>query len=137
VFRKAEPIVGGREFYEDDRLEEGAIASYRNNFQGRYIIRHLWADRISCRNPIRGVWGGPDGSGAPKSSVATSPNTSGDEVFLSVDDVDLERLILSGNITFPSSGCGGCATVDADSSWPQGLLVALGLLGLWGIRRRK
>lgn len=40
VFRRATPVVGGREFNTGDGLERGANASSINNFQGRYIIRH-------------------------------------------------------------------------------------------------
>jgi hypothetical protein len=30
-----------------------------NNFQGRYAIRHPWVGPIDCKEPRRGVWGGP------------------------------------------------------------------------------
>jgi len=60
VFKKADPIVGGREFVrEDGHLEQGARPDTQNNFQGRYAIRHLWAGPIACANPQRYVWGGP------------------------------------------------------------------------------
>jgi len=62
VFRKAEAIVGGREFVVDaktHKLEEGARKDSTNNFQGRYAIRHEWDGPIACSNPHRGVWGGP------------------------------------------------------------------------------
>jgi len=62
VFRKAEAIVGGREFVVDaktGKLEEGARKDATNNFQGRYAIRHEWDGPIACSNPRRGVWGGP------------------------------------------------------------------------------
>jgi hypothetical protein len=65
VFAKAKPIVGGREFVVDQKtgkLEEGARDDdYQNNFQGRYIIRHDWTGPIACKDPQRGVWGGPPG----------------------------------------------------------------------------
>jgi MYXO-CTERM domain-containing protein len=60
VFRKAKPIVGGREIKnQNGKLETSASISSFNNFQGRYIIRHPWTGAINCKNPIRGRWGGP------------------------------------------------------------------------------
>jgi len=64
VFEKANPIVGGREYVVNEKtgkLEEGATEDSYNNFQGRYIIRHLWTGAIKCKNPQRGIWGGPPG----------------------------------------------------------------------------
>jgi hypothetical protein len=66
VFRAAPPIVGGREFVTSGtKLEEGAKPSSVNNFQGRYIIRHKWTGPVACKNPRRGIWGGPPNGGAP------------------------------------------------------------------------
>jgi hypothetical protein len=60
VFREAAPIAGGREHLQaNGKLEEGSIESDINNFQGRYIIRHRWNKKITCKNPQRGIWGGP------------------------------------------------------------------------------
>jgi MYXO-CTERM domain-containing protein len=60
VFKEADPIVGGREHVvSNGKLEEGSQTSSINNFQGRYIIRHLWTGKIACKNPQRGIWGGP------------------------------------------------------------------------------
>jgi MYXO-CTERM domain-containing protein len=60
VFKQATPIVGGREHVQSGgRLEEGAVASSSNNFQGRYAIRYPWTGPIRCNNPVRGNWGGP------------------------------------------------------------------------------
>jgi hypothetical protein len=65
-FRAAPPIVGGREFMQDNgKLERGARPDSSNNFQARYIIRHPWTGAIACKNPQRGVWGGPPGGGEP------------------------------------------------------------------------
>jgi hypothetical protein len=59
VFRAAPPIVGGREHVvgAGGTLERGAVPSGVNNFQARYIIRHPWTGPITCKNPVRGVWG--------------------------------------------------------------------------------
>ena len=58
IFRAAPPITGGRE----DDVGDGTIAttaqpSSYNNFQARYVIRHLWTGPIGCKNPQRGAWG--------------------------------------------------------------------------------
>lgn len=66
VFRAAPPISGGREVRDEHQeLEKGAISAATNNFQGRYAIRHPWTGPIACREPVRGVWGGPP-SGTPE-----------------------------------------------------------------------
>ena len=60
VFKEVEPIVGGRESRDEKgALEHGSVASSVNNFQGRYAIRHSWVGPIECKEPHRGVWGGP------------------------------------------------------------------------------
>jgi MYXO-CTERM domain-containing protein len=65
-FRAAPPIVGGREFLQNDKkLEQGARPDSSNNFQARYAIRHPWTGPIACQNPRRGVWGGPPNGMAP------------------------------------------------------------------------
>ncbi len=61
-FRPAAPIAGGREFLQSGgKLEQGARAADMNNFQARYVIRHPWTGPIACKDPRRGVWGGPPG----------------------------------------------------------------------------
>ena len=61
VFKKAEPIAGGREVYAQGKeLEKGAQSSTAgNNFQGRYIIRNEWEGKVECEKPAHGVWGPP------------------------------------------------------------------------------
>ncbi|MBA3395668.1 MAG: DUF2330 domain-containing protein [Deltaproteobacteria bacterium] len=59
-FKEAQAIVGGREFVvANGKLEEGAQPAPHNNFQGRYAIRYKWTGPITCKDPRRGVWGGP------------------------------------------------------------------------------
>jgi len=71
VFRAAPPIAGGREFLTDgSKLETGAVQSGVNNFQGRYAIRHAWTGPVACKNPRRGIWGGPPGGVAHKGTEA-------------------------------------------------------------------
>lgn len=70
-FRAAPPIVGGREFMQNTnaaggtRLEQGARSDAQNNFQARYVIRHPWTGPIACKNPQRGMWGGPPSGANP------------------------------------------------------------------------
>jgi MYXO-CTERM domain-containing protein len=65
-FRAAPPIVGGREFLQNDgKLERGARPDATNNFQARYVIRHPWTGPIACSNPQRGIWGGPPNGAGP------------------------------------------------------------------------
>ncbi|HUQ02009.1 MAG TPA: DUF2330 domain-containing protein, partial [Kofleriaceae bacterium] len=60
VFKKADPIVGGREFLAaNGKLEERSQPAGQNNFQARYAIRHEWTGNITCKDPKRGRWGGP------------------------------------------------------------------------------
>jgi uncharacterized protein (TIGR03382 family) len=60
VFRAAPAIAGGREQYgQTNQLEKASQPSSVNNFQGRYAIRHAWTGPIACKEPRRGVWGGP------------------------------------------------------------------------------
>lgn len=57
VFRKADPVVGGREVRgKDGKLEQGATPAKRNAFQARYSIRFKWKGPITCDDPRRGVW---------------------------------------------------------------------------------
>jgi MYXO-CTERM domain-containing protein len=73
VFKEASAIVGGRENRGDKGvLETGAVASWTNSFQARYAIRHEWKGEIACKEPRRGVWGGPwpDAGVAQSSPIA-------------------------------------------------------------------
>ncbi len=58
-FKEAKPVTGGREQWSKSGLEYGAVPSEQNFFQARYAIRHWWTGPIKCKNPQRGVWGGP------------------------------------------------------------------------------
>ncbi len=66
VFRAAPAIMGGREVRPElGVLERGARATETNNFQARYAIRHPWTGPVACKEPRRGVWGGPP-EGTPR-----------------------------------------------------------------------
>jgi hypothetical protein len=90
VFAVANPIVGGREFLQDNgKLEEGAREDSYNNFQGRYIIRHRWTGAIKCDNPRRNVWGGPPDGG--HQIAASKPD--GDLAFVKRNKVKLKSVV--------------------------------------------
>ncbi|HSD90056.1 MAG TPA: DUF2330 domain-containing protein, partial [Kofleriaceae bacterium] len=58
-FKEAKAVTGGREEWTKKGIELGANPSEENFFQARYAIRHWWTGPIKCKNPRRGVWGGP------------------------------------------------------------------------------
>jgi hypothetical protein len=62
-FKEAPSVTGGREVWNDGKLEHGAVASAQNYFQARYAIRHPWTGAMKCAHPQRGIWGGPPGGG--------------------------------------------------------------------------
>ena len=72
VFREASGIVGGREVLAGEKVEQGPSPSSVNNFQARYIIRHLWEGAVLCLRPKFGRWGGPPAgkSGSQQPAVA-------------------------------------------------------------------
>ncbi len=84
VFEAAPPIVGGREFLKDaNQLEQGAVEEPGgwNNFQARYIIRHAWQGAIECKEPQRGIWGGP----WPDVQASGQPAVAQDLAFVARD----------------------------------------------------
>jgi len=152
VFRAAPPVAGGREHLQSNgKLEEGAVSSGNNNFQGRYAMRHPWTGPIECDNPRRGVWGGPPGGGEPKPRAASNVAfvARGGVSLPAIVQQDVPEIALKsqapqnsgthGNrgpipgATDPGPrGCGGCTTGgEAASLW----LLALPALAL--LRRRK
>jgi MYXO-CTERM domain-containing protein len=91
VFKKAEPIVGGREFVVDEttrKLEERSRPDSTNNFQGRYAIRHAWTGPITCDNPVRGRWGGPPGD-----EIAADTQAATNIAFAPRGEVSLPNLV--------------------------------------------
>jgi hypothetical protein len=70
-FKDAKPITGGREQWSKQGLEYGASPSEENYFQARYAIRHWWTGAIACKNPQRGIWGGPP-DGGYRQTIAAS-----------------------------------------------------------------
>ena len=87
VFQEATEIEGGRGT-PNGELSQDAKESSRNNFQGRYIIKHKWDGAIDCEEPNRGNWGGRHG-GSP--SVKTSKGeTNRDSKSTEEVDVNLQ-----------------------------------------------
>lgn len=74
VFRAAPPVEGGRGTPDasGNFASHTATPSHVNNFQGRYAILHPWEGAVACKDPRRGIWGGP-----PTAGAATSRLTSG------------------------------------------------------------
>jgi len=67
VFRKAEPLIGGRGTPSaEGKLQEATQPSSINQFQGRYAILHRWEGAMKCEQPQRGLWGGPPNSNSDK-----------------------------------------------------------------------
>jgi hypothetical protein len=58
-FKEARPVTGGREQYSKSGIEYGATPGDKNFFQARYAVRYWWTGPMTCKNPQRGVWGGP------------------------------------------------------------------------------
>ena len=85
IFKKADPITGGREHVtKGSKLEEGSVASTENFFQARYAIRHPWTGAITCNKPVRGVWGGP-----PSGVARVTPKSAQDLAFAPRGKIDL------------------------------------------------
>lgn len=59
IFKKADPIAGGRELMDGTTLEKNTRSAAANQFQGRYIMRNEWQGKVECAEPQFGTWGGP------------------------------------------------------------------------------
>jgi MYXO-CTERM domain-containing protein len=148
VFRKADPIVGGREVYDANRIETGATPASFNNFQGRYIMRNRWTGGVACADPQWGVWGGPPADSEQQDTGpigALSANSvaavGGGEPANDISEVPLERLVredvdeLELVAERAPSATLGCSSSDANNAAAP--LSALSLLGLLGLARRR
>jgi hypothetical protein len=65
VFKEATSVLGGRANWDGKSADSGARVQSNdtpNNFQGRYIIRHYWKDKVACKQPRYDRWGGRPGS---------------------------------------------------------------------------
>ncbi|MDX2087646.1 MAG: DUF2330 domain-containing protein [Kofleriaceae bacterium] len=148
-FKSAPAIGGGREEMHGGKLEEGARPAPMNNFQGRYAIRHAWTGPITCDKPIRGRWGGPNGSETPSTKpgldLAHARRGSlqlASAVLQDVPEIDVRVGAGGGAKAAPSAGSAGAngtpSTAAPATSKSGGcgcnaggdpsLLIALGLL---------
>jgi MYXO-CTERM domain-containing protein len=147
VFKKADPIVGGREFLVDDKkLEERSRPDSTNNFQGRYAIRHRWTGAVKCDAPKFGRWGGPpagseiaEGGTVPATNTAFAPRGQVQLPNLVAQDipeigVKAGQPLVGGGGVHSKRGC-GCASTDAGSLAGAGALGALAIM--WRRRRRR
>ena len=162
VFKAAEPIVGGREFLQDNgKLEERSRPASVNNFQARYAIRHEWTGPITCKDPVRGRWGGPPsgvtgGGVKPALDLAFAPRGAAKLPELVKQDVpEIDVKAVAGGAATPTptprdqlpkalppgdppakkkSGC-GCST-DGDGA-ALSLVGGLGVAALVARRRRR
>jgi hypothetical protein len=97
VFKAAPGIVGGREVRgEKGALETGATPAAVSSFQARYAIRHEWTGAITCKEPRRGVWGGPwrDAGSAPSGPAA--PIAAQKLAYAARDSVTLASFVPNG-----------------------------------------
>ena len=159
VFEEAPAIVGGREFLQEDGvLERGSRpADYeQDNFQARYIIRHYWDGPVTCKNPRFGVWGGPpEGGGGTKVArdlAFVSRDAKLDEFVSEAAHAELGLEGESKAQAIPHAkkrvaakeqapdtepaGCAHCSTAGP-GDWRGGVLASFGLLGLFGLQRRR
>ena len=94
VFKAAEPISGGREVTGDKgALEHGSTKASMNNFQGRYAIRHPWVGPITCKEPRRGVWGGPWHDLAQSERMQSGPTAAEKVAFAPRGGVTLANFV--------------------------------------------
>jgi len=152
VFREAKPIVGGREIPDaKGKLETGAMTTEGgiNNFQARYAVRHPWTGPITCKEPRRGVWGGPPGGlpppppkGAPKLGLAPRAETDlASFLRTNAPEIGITNVAAptaatphappnAGDTAASSTpvetrkGCAGCAVVVRDPATGLAALVA-------------
>jgi uncharacterized protein (TIGR03382 family) len=159
VFKAAPPIVGGREFLQENGvLERGSRpADYgQDNFQARYIIRHYWDGAVACANPRFGVWGGPPSGNQTTVArdLAFVPRDAKLDTFVTAAahaELGLEGKAKAKPVPHAAKreraakrqasgggsdgGCAHCSTTE--SPWGAGALAGLGLFGLAGLLRRR
>ncbi|MFN0246040.1 MAG: DUF2330 domain-containing protein [Kofleriaceae bacterium] len=137
-FREAKPIVGGREMWSRQGLEYGATPAAQNNFQARYAIRHWWTGPMKCKNPTRGVWGGPPHGG--HSQVIASEKTAfaprGKLELASVIRRDLWEIGYKKQRATPAPATKS-APGTKTMAFGGGVFGALALFGLFAIARRR
>jgi hypothetical protein len=147
-FREAKPVTGGRETYGKDGIEYGAKASDQNFFQARYAVRHWWAGPMACKNPQRGVWGGPPDGNAPQtiaaSKLAFAPRGKmqlGSVIGRDLWEIGVKKGAKPAPAPSPTPGFSKppATTGSAKGAMSIGVAVlgALALLGLGGAFKKK
>ncbi|MDB4962940.1 MAG: hypothetical protein JWP01_2939 [Myxococcales bacterium] len=137
-FKEATPITGGREVWNAQGLEYGASPSSANFFQARYALRHWWTGKISCKNPKRGVWGGPP-DGRVNNVIAASKAQyapRGKLQLASVIGRDLWEIGFKKARPAPKIAPPTTPTTPKVQAFGVGALGALVVLGLLRRRRR-
>ncbi|MGE0396412.1 MAG: DUF2330 domain-containing protein [Kofleriaceae bacterium] len=142
-FRAAKPIQGGRENWSAKGLEYGASPAQANNFQARYAIRHWWTGPIACKNPQRGVWGGPP-DGGYRQPIAASKLAYAPRGKLSLPTVvkrDLWEIgMKKSSSSTPSKPAGGGFSTPPKTmgfGFGGGVLGGLAMLGLFALVARR
>ncbi len=125
VFRVADHIAGGREQLTgaDNKLEHGAVKSPMSNFQARYAIRHKWPGKIACKEPVRGVWGGP-WPGTPKTPPLTATKLAYQKrgnlaSFTSATSDELDIMLVSSPAVAPPPAPAPAPASAADAAAPS------------------
>ncbi len=155
AFKAAPAIVGGREMMgEGGKLEHGAVPSGFNNFQARYAVRHAWTGPIDCKEPRRGVWGGPpggNGEGRPPPKAAAklglAPHTKADlasYVKQDIPEIGYQWSAAKGPAsmgpdgTVAKKGCLGCSVTEAgDGATTAAWLAGIGAIVVAARRRQR
>ena len=143
-FREAKPVTGGRETYAKDGIEYGAKPSEQNFFQARYAVRHWWAGPMTCKNPQRGIWGGPP-DGSDQQTIAASKNAFAPRGKMKLGTVigrDLWEIGVKKGATpapapTPSGGGSFAKPAAPKGAFALTLLAALTVLGVGKALRKK
>lgn len=135
VFRRAEPITGGRGVPDaEGHLSHEVTRGGDNNFQGRYAILNWWNGSAACSSPVRGRWGGPpsgQGRSQPIAATNTAFVTGGDlagYLAQSVPALGMQSSRPSGPPPVRAGGCASCAVGATHAG--AGSLLTLGVLAL-------
>ena len=143
-FREAKPVTGGREIWTKEGLEYGAVPSEQNYFQARYAVRHWWTGPIRCKDPQRGVWGGPP-DGNYQGTIAANKVAFAPHGQIALDQVigrDLWEIGYKKARSNSNTGGGGGGFAKPPKqaqlmSLGAGVLGALGLLAFAGALARR
>lgn len=129
VFEPAPAIRGGRgmpQGKEGKMTQQTPEQSGRNNFQGRYVVRHGWEGDVSCDNPNWNRWGAR-GRGATTASRSPAQKKRGSDETGGATNEEAPELSLStaieqssvpgleGEFDEPSDGEGEGGSTESSS----------------------